>query len=118
MCELVEVTTNVAGRGRAVRKGTVVCADDPRIKGASHIRPLAVQHYCGGGPVEQMTGAPGEKRDVKLPSDRPPKSGPGSGIEAWREYAAKMTNSPVESWSTLSRDEIIELLDSETGGRA
>lgn len=66
MCELVEVTTNVAGRGRAIRKGTVVCADDPRIKGASHVRPLAVQHYCGEGSVEQMTAAPGEKRDVAV----------------------------------------------------
>lgn len=42
---------------------------------------------------------------------RPPTSGPGSGAPAWREYAAAVTGTPVEEWSTLSRDEIVELLD-------
>lgn len=47
---------------------------------------------------------------------RPPTSGPGSGVEAWRRYAADVTDSPLESWSSLTRDEIIELLDSEGVG--
>jgi hypothetical protein len=34
-------------------------------------------------------------------------------VTAWRAYAAAVTDSPVESWSELSREEIIELLDSE-----
>lgn len=34
-------------------------------------------------------------------------------MAAWREYAAAVTESPVESWGELSREEIIELLDSE-----
>lgn len=45
--------------------------------------------------------------------ERPPTSGPGSSIAAWREYAAAVTDSPVESWQSLSREEIVELLDSE-----
>lgn len=46
-------------------------------------------------------------------SDRPPTSGPGSGVTAWREYAAKVTQSPLESWAALSREEIIALLDND-----
>ena len=44
---------------------------------------------------------------------RPPTSGPGSGAAAWRAYAAAVTDSPVESWDSLSRDEVMELLASE-----
>jgi hypothetical protein len=44
---------------------------------------------------------------------KPPTSGPGSGAEAWRAYAAAVTGSPVESWESLSRDEVKELLESE-----
>lgn len=45
--------------------------------------------------------------------ERPPTSGPGSGVTAWREYAAAVTDSPLESWAALSREEIVTLLDSE-----
>lgn len=45
--------------------------------------------------------------------ERPPTSGPGSGAAAWRGYAAAVTDSPVEQWGALSREEIIELLDAE-----
>lgn len=45
--------------------------------------------------------------------ERPPTSGKGSSVEAWREYAAAVTDSPAESWESLSREEIVELLDSE-----
>jgi hypothetical protein len=45
--------------------------------------------------------------------ERPPTSGPGSGVTAWRAYAAAVTDSPVESWSEMSREEIIELLDAD-----
>lgn len=44
---------------------------------------------------------------------RPPTSGPGSGVAAWRDYAAALTGSPAESWAALSREEIVDLLDSE-----
>ncbi|PXY17352.1 hypothetical protein [Prauserella flavalba] len=44
---------------------------------------------------------------------RPPTSGPGSGVAAWREYAAAVTDSPAESWASLSREEIIDLLAAE-----
>jgi hypothetical protein len=50
--------------------------------------------------------------------ERPPTSGPGSGVTAWRAYAAAVTDSPVESWSELSREEIIELLDADGVGQA
>lgn len=57
--------------------------------------------------------APPPAEPVELNPQRPPTSGPGSGVEAWRRYAADVTDSPLESWSSLTRDEIIELLDSE-----
>lgn len=44
---------------------------------------------------------------------RPPNTGKGSGAQAWREYAAALTDSPVESWSALSREEISDLLEAE-----
>lgn len=47
---------------------------------------------------------------------RPPTSGPGSGVAAWREYAAAVTKTAVESWAALSREEIVELLDTEGTG--
>lgn len=43
----------------------------------------------------------------------PPTSGPGSGADAWRAYAAEATRSPYESWAALNRAEVIELLHSE-----
>jgi hypothetical protein len=45
--------------------------------------------------------------------ERPPTSGPGSGVGAWREYAAAVTGSPVESWGALSREDIIAQLDAD-----
>lgn len=44
---------------------------------------------------------------------RPPATGKGSGAQAWREYAAALTDSPVESWSELSREEIADVLEAE-----
>lgn len=44
---------------------------------------------------------------------RPPTSGPGSGLDAWRAYAAAVTGSPVESWAGASRDQIIKQFASE-----
>jgi hypothetical protein len=41
----------------------------------------------------------------------PPLSGPGSGVKAWREYAAEETDSSVEDWAEMSRDEIVERLN-------
>lgn len=49
-------------------------------------------------------------------SERPPTSGAGSGVAVWREYAAAVTDSPVESWGEMSREDIIELLDSDEKG--
>lgn len=46
-------------------------------------------------------------------STPPPTSGPGSGADAWRSYAADVTGSPYESWAALGRQEIIDLLRSE-----
>lgn len=49
---------------------------------------------------------------------RPPISGPGSGVEKWRAYAAEVTGSPVESWAALSREDVISLLESEGVGQS
>lgn len=89
-----------------------------------------VRHRTPAPVVEEATAVPGEKRRLggllgpRRPDaladeqstavgERPPISGAGSTAEAWREYAANMTDSPVDSWASLSRAEIIELLDSE-----
>lgn len=50
--------------------------------------------------------------DAEKPK-RPPLFGKGSSLEAWRAYAAAVSDSPAEAWSALSRDEIIALLKSE-----
>lgn len=78
---------------------------------------------------EASTGPAGQLTETELEADRqtaearepapvqpaepvrPPTSGPGSGADAWRRYAAQVTDSPVDQWAGLSRDEIIELLD-------
>lgn len=44
--------------------------------------------------------------------EQPPASGPGSGVTAWREYAAAVTGEPVAEFDDMSRDEIIEYLES------
>ncbi|MEU8264471.1 hypothetical protein AB0C02_28095 [Micromonospora sp. NPDC048999] len=84
-------------------ESTLVVADPP------------VQVESGG--VEQATAAPGELRDVQLPGPkRPPTSGPGSGVEAWRRYAAEVTGTPVEQWAGKSREDIIKALAVESVG--
>jgi hypothetical protein len=45
----------------------------------------------------------------------PPVRGAGSSAEAWRAYAAKVTDSPVSDWSELSREEVIALLKEDKG---
>ncbi|PWW50261.1 hypothetical protein [Actinokineospora spheciospongiae] len=45
--------------------------------------------------------------------NRPPTSGPGSSVTAWRSYATAVTGSPVESWDAMSREDIIARLESE-----
>lgn len=42
---------------------------------------------------------------------RPPLSGPGSGLEAQRAYAAKLTGRPVEDFAEMGRDEVIAFID-------
>jgi hypothetical protein len=51
--------------------------------------------------------------DQSQTPERPPTSGPGSGADAWRAYAAAVTDSPLESWTDMSRDEIIARLDEQ-----
>lgn len=64
-------------------------------------------------PTPTPSPAPAPTETSAPDPQRPPTSGPGSGVEAWRRYAADVTDSPLESWLSLTRDEIIELLDSE-----
>jgi hypothetical protein len=42
---------------------------------------------------------------------RPPLSGPGSGVEQQRAYAAKLTGRPLEDFANMQRDEVIEFID-------
>jgi hypothetical protein len=59
-------------------------------------------------PVEEIVE---QAKPVKIAP--PPKVGPGSGTGPWREFAAEVTNSPLQSWDHLGRNEIIELLESQ-----
>jgi hypothetical protein len=65
-----------------VRRGAVLCADDPVVKRAPGLfEPYALLHHCAAGnaPVERATAAPGELRDVQLPrsDEEKPRRGPG-----------------------------------------
>lgn len=40
----------------------------------------------------------------------PPRSGAGSGVENWREYAVQVTSRPAQTWANLNRQEIIDEL--------
>lgn len=42
---------------------------------------------------------------------RPPPSGPGSGEEMWRAYAAQETGEDISEFAAMTRGEIIALLD-------
>lgn len=44
------------------------------------------------------------------PDAPPPRAGRGSGRDAWAAYAAQITDTPVDSWAVLGRDEVIDLL--------
>lgn len=48
---------------------------------------------------------------VKRLPKRPPASGPGSGVDAWRQYVADVTAEPVESLAEMSRDELMKLAE-------
>lgn len=114
MCDLVVAIKNVAAPGRRIVRGTVLCADDPVVARMPRVFQVhQIQHHCGdapGGPVEVGTAAPGEVRNVKLPSGKkPPTSGPGSGIEAWRAFVGQNTDLSTAELADLSRDELIEL---------
>lgn len=54
-----------------------------------------------------------DAQQEQVQPERPPMTGRGSGVEAWREYAAAVTGSPVDSWQALSKEEVVELLDAE-----
>lgn len=42
---------------------------------------------------------------------RPPESGPGSGVDAWRAYAAKLTGQEVDFFAAMNRDEVIDYVE-------
>jgi hypothetical protein len=43
----------------------------------------------------------------------PPLTGRGSGVATWRTYAARSTDTPLEQWADLTRDEIVAKLRAE-----
>lgn len=127
-------TVQLGGRRHAIRRGVTVAQEGSDMLTVHRrlFEPMRV-HYPAPerarrgrqAPVEQATAAPGERRTVAVPDpapagdgpQRPPTSGPGSGAQAWREYAAAVTGAPVDSYAALGRDEIIALLESEGVGR-
>lgn len=62
-----------------------------------------------------------EKVEVSTDADlehlvEPPRSGPGSGRDAWIAYATAVTGAPADTWENLSRDGIIAYLaDGQVG---
>lgn len=68
----------------------------------------------GKKPLDKQAEKPADKASglsvQRLPK-RPPASGPGSGAEAWREYAAAVTGESPESLADLSRDELIDRVE-------
>lgn len=87
--------------------------DPPKVTGAdgevqrlreqlaeAEARAAAAEARLAGGPVEDGGGGDGEAP--------PPRSGPGSGAPAWREYAAR---NGVEVAPDESRDDVIAALD-------
>lgn len=128
-CRSAFVHYEKGGARRRYQPGQLVAEGDPILAGREKNFEL-VDDFMDRTqqPVEQATAAPGEKRAVRPAAaeptrakpesapQRPPASGPGSGVEAWRQYAAEVTGSPAGSWATLTRDEIIELLESEGVG--
>lgn len=42
---------------------------------------------------------------------RPPLSGPGSGVEAQRAYAAKLSGKDEDFFAGMQRDEVIDFID-------
>ena len=69
---VADVTATLKHDGRRfylVRGKTLVRADDPAVDGHEGMfRPLHVEYL--GGPVEQATAAPGEKRTLTPPRGR------------------------------------------------
>lgn len=114
-------TVKVDGRRHVVQRDRTV---------AHRAHPIVTQHPklwkelrvhydmpATGGLVEQATAAPGEVRPVSvLPSERPPTSGRGSGVDAWRAYAAAVTGTSLAEWADKSRDQILAELDGPGDG--
>lgn len=132
MCDLVVARTSGVvmwqGRRNTIQRGvTVAHREHPLVARNPGLWKELIVHYnvepaAAVGSVEQATAAPGEVRPVPPVAansgqpgavQRPPLSGPGSGVEAWRKYAAEITGTPAESWAALSRERVIELLKSE-----
>lgn len=69
---------------------------------------VAEQLKAAKKPADKQLAKPADK--VVDGPQRPPKSGPGSGIDAWRAHAAEATGESPEALAELSRDELIELV--------
>lgn len=89
----------------------------------THVHQRDAQGYCttcDAGPPsdlpEPVVDNRADTEPVPEPQDRPeppPRTGKGSGVEAWREYASAVTGAPVVSYVALNRAEIIDLLERE-----
>lgn len=60
--------------------------------------------------ADKQAVKPADKSGLTV-TRRPPASGPGSGVEAWREYVAAMTDEAPDALAELSRDELIALVE-------
>jgi hypothetical protein len=57
-----------------------------------------------------QTGGSGAAEQVPSQPVAPPLTGRGSGIEAWRAFAAAATGTPAEQWASMPRADIVAKL--------
>ncbi|MFW6091492.1 MAG: hypothetical protein ACODAF_06405 [Actinomycetota bacterium] len=94
-------------------KGVVLRRGEPR-ELSGRVAERAARHsavvvHRGEPRPEQRAPEPPESAGPQ----RPPVSGAGSGVRAWREYAAAVTGTPVKSWQHMSREQVMVSLDAE-----
>lgn len=60
---------------------------------------------------DELIGTPKDIEAEKATTPEPPRTGPGSGVEAWRSFAKLVTNMSAEVIDDMKRDEIILVLE-------
>jgi hypothetical protein len=100
---------------RAYGQGDAVKAAEKRLAaaGVSAQRAAAARRDAAEEspePERQRTAAPRGRTTAPqqtTQAKRPPTSGPGSGVEAWRAFAAAVSGDPPEVFADATRDDLV-----------